>query len=331
MSSSSIIYALRWLVRDTFRQAMAGMVFWIMLALTGLCVLFCLSLSIENGESLKPDGTYLTSRDGDLLTGPNPDPGTLNLLFGAFSVPLHRDGEAEVHLIQVVLGTWVAGTFGLVFTLVWTAGFLPDFLQTTSASVLLAKPLPRWVYLTGKFCGVVCFVAFQGGVFFLTTWIALGLRTNIWMANYLVGFPILVFQFAVLYSFSVALAVATRSTVACVLGIVLFWGMCMGLNYGRHAAAALPTLSPAGQHLTGLSTGLIDLGYWALPKPADTLMILEDSLNADKQMATLSSLPEFATVRSEGHFDPVLILFTSLLFCVGMLTLSGQQLGKVDY
>ena len=39
--------------------------------------------------------------------------------------------------------------------LVWTAGFLPDFLQPSAASVLFAKPVPRWTVLLGKYAGVV--------------------------------------------------------------------------------------------------------------------------------------------------------------------------------
>src|SRR5687767_13196502 len=130
MDSPAIIYALRWLIRDTFKQAAASKVFWIMLAFSGLCIVFCLGVSIEGGQELKGEDKFLYApKSGQPLVGPNPEAGTLSLLFGAFRVQLFRDGAAEVHLLQMILGGWVAGAAGLLFALVWTAGFLPEFLQ----------------------------------------------------------------------------------------------------------------------------------------------------------------------------------------------------------
>ena len=61
---------------------------------------------------------------------------------------------------MVLLGL-VADTGGILLALVWTAGFLPTFLEPGAASVLLAKPVPRWSLLAGKFLGILIFVAFQ--------------------------------------------------------------------------------------------------------------------------------------------------------------------------
>ena len=41
------------LIRDTIRQSLASGVFWLMLAVTGLCILFCLSV----GDRPAADGT----------------------------------------------------------------------------------------------------------------------------------------------------------------------------------------------------------------------------------------------------------------------------------
>ena len=166
--------------------------------------------------------------------------------------------------------------------------------------VLLAKPTPRWLFLVGKFLGVVAFVAFQGFVFFAGTWLALGIRTEVWLAGYLAGLPLLVFQFAVLYSFSLLIAVWLRSTVACVFGVVIFWALCMAINYGRHSAVSLPTLAPEAQHLSPVTRTMIEMGYWVMPKPADQLMMLEDALDAHAHKSTLSNLPEFHQARRRG-------------------------------
>lgn len=328
MNSPALLYVLRWLVRDTFRQAIAGKVFWILLGLSGLAIIFCLGVSVESG--VRYDGKEPLTRSGKELTGPNPEPGALSLLFGAIRVPVARGEENEVHLIQVVLGTWVAGTIGLLLTLVWTAGFLPDALQPASASVLLAKPVSRWVYLLGKYLGVVLFVALQTFLFFFGTWVALGLKTNVWEPGYLAGIPLLTLQFAGLYAFSVLLAVATRNTVACVLGVLLFWAICTALNYGRHAAMALPELEPNAQ-VPAFTLALLNLAYWILPKPADMLLLLEDALGAARMKTTLSALPEFEAVRRLGAFDPLMAMASTLIFVALMLALAGYQLSKTDY
>ena len=72
--------------------------------------------------------------------------------------------------------------------------------------------------------------------------------------------PLLLLQFAIFYSFSVLLAVITRSTVACVFGSVLFWLLAWGINYGCVMARGVletqylpPARSPWPRSRTGSS------------------------------------------------------------------------------
>src|SRR5208337_2767533 len=134
MTGPEIIYSVRWLVRDTFRQARATRLFWIMLAVSGLCIVFCLGVGVEGGDSLRrPDEQELFDRNNQPFVGANR--GHMTLLFGTVRFELARDAEGGVHLLQVLLGTWVAGAAGLMLTLIWTAGFMPEFLQPSAASV----------------------------------------------------------------------------------------------------------------------------------------------------------------------------------------------------
>ena len=98
------------------------------------------------------------------------------------------------------------------------------------------------------------------------TYLALGISTGVWDVVYLLCVPMLLLHFAIFYSFSTLLAVCTRSTVACVFGSILFWFLCWGMNFGRHAMVAVAADAP------GVSTGMhasVEVGYWVLPKPAD--------------------------------------------------------------
>src|SRR5437764_1178461 len=82
-----------------------------------------------------------------------------------------------------------------------------------AVSVLLAKPTPRWMLLAGKYVGVLAFVLVHAMLFVGGTWLAIGVRTQVWDASYLYAIPLLLLHFAVFFSVSLLLAVCTRSTV----------------------------------------------------------------------------------------------------------------------
>src|SRR5262245_61486781 len=122
MNLPAALFAIRCLVRDTFRQSLASRVFWIMLAVSGLCILLCLSVGIEGGQPLnRPGETELVGADDQPYTGTDPWHGQMTLGFGAVRLTLFRDAESQVHFLQSVLAKWVAGAVGTLLALVWTA------------------------------------------------------------------------------------------------------------------------------------------------------------------------------------------------------------------
>ena len=95
MNARAGLSALRWLVRDTFRQSQASGIFWIMLAFSAICMVFCLSVSVDGGDNLRPDNDFFYSpTTGKLVSAPTQDFGSLRLLFGALKVSLPRDRES---------------------------------------------------------------------------------------------------------------------------------------------------------------------------------------------------------------------------------------------
>jgi ABC-type transport system involved in multi-copper enzyme maturation permease subunit len=329
------IVTIRWMFRDTLRQAMASGVFWLMLSVSLVCTLFCFSAGIQGGRtSLERPGelTEFLPRQHPLAADPEKATrsgvdivhGELTLAFGAIRMPLGRDAEEAVHLLQLLLAGGVADALGVLLALVWTAGFLPTFLEPNAATVLLSKPVPRWSILVGKYLGILAFVGFQAIVFVGGTWLALGLRTAVWTPTYLLCIPLLLLHFAIFFSCSVFLAVCTRSTVACVFGSVLFWLLCWGLNYGHHAALAMPEL----QALSPAFHGVVELVYWVLPKPVDLGMMLFDALQAGN---SFSRLFETQSLQSQGAFYPELSVLSSILFTFAMLAFSSRQLATTEY
>ncbi|MBI1832149.1 MAG: transcriptional regulator [Planctomycetes bacterium] len=330
MDAPAVIYALRWLIHDTFWQTLTSRVFWILLGMSGIAIVFCLGVSVEGG-ALVDERELIHPKTRKLILEAKEPPGRVSLLFGAFTYPFTRRAPDEVRFILSIFASWIAGTFGIVMALVWTAGFVPESLHPSAASVMLAKPTPRWLILAGKYLGVVCFVGLHAAIFFLGTWIALGLRTDHWNPAYLAGIPLMTFHFAVIFSFSVMLAVLFRSAMACVIGSVLFWIVCYAVNYGRHFAVVYGDLNPGAEALPGFTVFLSEAGYLLLPKPADLTIMFEKVLEMDASKVTLMGQPPFATVIAKDLFHPILALATSCIFPVFALWASASQLSQTDY
>src|SRR5262245_7905849 len=329
LNLSAALNVLRWLTWDTFRQAVAARVFWVMLIVSATAVLFCASVSIRGGRvqhtpgeptEFLPRGSGMDQKDSE-RQGVVEVQGELTLAFGAVRVPHARDANDSVHFLQLVLASGVAGTIGVLLTLVGTAGFLPSFLEPQAASVLLTKPVPRWLLLLGKYLGMICFVTLQATIFVVSTWFTLGAVTNVWTEAYLLSIPLLVIQFAFFYGFSMFLAVSTRSTIICNIGTVLFWLLCNAVNSARIEFLLDPG-TPA------LLRWPLEAVYWLLPKPVDFNLILIQALHAEHHFATWPALKAF---EAEGRALPELSVLTSLLFAVGMLVVSAFDVGKVDY
>jgi ABC-type transport system involved in multi-copper enzyme maturation permease subunit len=336
MNLGHVLYAIRWLIRDTFRQSLASRVFWLMLGVSGLCILLCLSASVERDPTLLP-----VIKDEPVERLPASDPQAkdpkftrkhgvdvprekLRLAFGAIVITPPDFVNNSVYYLQLLLAGGVADAGGILLALLWTAGFLPTFLEPNHAAVLLAKPVPRWSLLIGKYLGVLAFVLFQAVIFVGGTWAALGLRTGYWTFTYLLTVPLLLIHFAIFYSFSTLLAVWTRNTVTCVFGSVLFWLLCWGMNFGRNYALASPELGGAAASFGGA----IELGYWILPKPADMLYLLLEALQAE---SLLAGQMEYRAVVAKGAFHPELSVLSSLAFAAVMLAASAYEFVTTDY
>jgi ABC-type transport system involved in multi-copper enzyme maturation permease subunit len=296
--------ALRWLVRDVFRQARAVGLSTTLAACTALAVLACLTVQFT------PDS------DGG-------DKGTLTTLFGLVTVLGGESLDTAARFLQFVLAGVVADTLGVLLALIWTAGFLPAAVDPAAASVLLAKPVGRGTALVGKFLGVVAYVAVQGAVFVTLTGLALGARTGVWSAGYWLCVPLLLAHFTVFLSVSALVAVSTRSPAGCVVGAIVAWLVCWGMNYGRHALVGL-----APEEATATLVRAVEAMYWVLPKPADFGLILYDTLGADR---FVTPWVEFRAVQAQGDFHPMLSVITSLAVAAALLGLAVYEFLHEDY
>jgi ABC-type transport system involved in multi-copper enzyme maturation permease subunit len=264
-----------WLVRDTFRQARATGIFWLMLGVSAVAMLVCLSVP---------------------------------------SLPSQLAG-------------WVADAGGLLLALLWTAGFLPAFLEPAAVAVLLAKPVPRWTLLAGKCLGVLSLLAFQAVVFIGGTWLALALRTGVWDPVYFLCIPFVVLHFAVFFSFSAMLAVATHSTVACVFGSILFWLLCWAMNFGRHSALLTPNLATLRES-SPMFAWTLEAGYWMLPKPLDFHVVVLDLVHSENILARMVDVKALVAL---GAWNPGASIAASVLTGLVLLAIAAHEFVTADY
>jgi ABC-type transport system involved in multi-copper enzyme maturation permease subunit len=333
MNLPAALFAVRVLVIDTFRQALSGSVFWALTALNLVAIVFCLSVGVRGDvwPPLPPDATgqRLFVPEGDVEAekaktdkSVAPIRGEMTYLFGAFKVPLRRDRITAVRDLQQIMVSAGADTVGLLLALVFTAGFVPSFVDPGNAAVLLAKPVPRWALLAGKFLGVVLFLAVQAVLFVGGTWLALGLVTGVRDAQVLFSIPVLLVNFVTYFGFSTLLAVTTRSTVAAVFGSLLFWAVCWGINLGRNMAVGFPI-----EGLPASTLHLVDLCYWLMPKPMDMHYLLSDAIGASAEGRPFA----YAEVTARGAFHPFWSVVSSLAFAAVLLALAAHEFVTADY
>ncbi len=336
LARSPKFVATAWLVRDTFRQSLAHGIFAVLLLVSLLSIAICLTIHVSGRPTLQqgdenPD--FLSRNDIDAadaeklkMSGVIVADGQLTLGFGAMSVPWARDTAGAVHFLELILAGGVADTLGLLLTLVWTAGFLPSFLEGRNISVLLAKPAPRWVLLFGKYLGVLLFVLFHAVIFVGGTWLAIGWRTGFWDPTYLLTIPLLLLQFSIFFAFSVLLAVWTRSTVVCVFGSIIFWCVAWSMNFGRHALVTSTDLLSSSVRSTYVSS-IVDFGYWVLPKPADMGLLLYEALDAGHDFGNML---DSSALEAHG-FSMLLSVLSSMAFGIVVLLISAHTFQTADY
>jgi ABC-type transport system involved in multi-copper enzyme maturation permease subunit len=332
MDSPTALVIIRWMVSLTFRQALASRLFWAVSAVTVLAIVLCLSVRVHGPPPLPvEDGEVrlrLPAEEFDRISnaqkeGVDSARSELRILFGTVRVSYRHYPDDAVRFLQFVLAGIIASTAGVLLALVWTAGFLPEFLAPANVTVLLGKPVPRWSLLLGKYLGVVGFVALQAIVFVLGTWIALGLRTGVWAPAYLLCLPVLVMHFAVFFSVSAGLAVLTRSAVVSMIGVLAFWMVCWTTNHSWHAWHNLQATDP------GVAVPwLVEIGYWGLPKPADLNWLLADLLRAQDHFGKIL---DYRALDNPTGAQLGLSVLTSLLFTAGALTLSVRRFATAEY
>jgi ABC-type transport system involved in multi-copper enzyme maturation permease subunit len=146
-----------------------------------------------------------------------------SLFFGA--LPLEAASAPLGYQLYVLgqnvisIGAWAAILVGVIIT----SFFIPNMLAKGTVEMMLVKPINRWSLILYKYVGGLSFIFLINAYAVTGMWLMLGLRTGLWANGLLLLIVTLTFFFAILYSVSTFVSVATRSIIATIIVTILVW------------------------------------------------------------------------------------------------------------
>lgn len=223
---------------------------------------------------------------------------------GALPIPKATFADA-IEISALVL----ANPWGIFLGLFITIGLFSGIFARGRIDLVLSKPIARWELYLARYLGGVVLVFATMMLFCLGVWFLLWLKVGVADVGLIWAGLVIVFLFAVLYSFSALIALVTEGTGAALVATLVLWGVAES-TYFRDA---LRQLSP-------LLGSIADVLYYLLPKMNDLEMVTTRLVGAEQ------FLNEVATASSVGF-----AFWTSGLFAVAMLAVGIYLFSRRDY
>ena len=192
--------------------------------------------------------------------------------------------------------------WGILFGLFVATGLFSSMLVRGRLYLLLSKPLARWELYLGRYAGGVFLVFVTTMLFCIGIWGLLWQKTGIADAGLLGAGGLVVFVFAILYSFAALIALLTEGTGIALVATVVLWGLAEVASLRDTLRAFAPTLG-----------SIADFLYYLLPKLND----LEALMNR--------------VISSGGVLDLAVPVGASALFAAVMLALGIYIFSRRDY
>jgi len=164
------------------------------------------------------------------------DQSSLEIWYGIWQMEFATTSttRADFNRIFATGVSWIFDKFvmsiGLFIAILVTSSMIPEMFEPGSLNLLLSKPVPRWLLLTGKFVGGCAFISMCAIYLFLGAWLWMGLATGLWDRGLLWSIPLYVVVFAIYFSVSMLVGILYRSAIVSVILTVVFWGVCFGVG-----------------------------------------------------------------------------------------------------
>jgi ABC-type transport system involved in multi-copper enzyme maturation permease subunit len=166
------------------------------------------------------------------------------------------------------VGTLIAGFlyfFTVCIGIFATAGLVTSIMEKGTIDLLLSKPVPRWLYIAGRYLGAVCIIFAEVAYFVLGLWIAAGFSFGSWSPRFLIAIPFVTLGFAGIFAVVTLVGVLWRSSwLSIILGITIYF----------ITGAVIPIFEKisetvTGSTVTGVFAGVATGLHWMLPQMSD--------------------------------------------------------------
>lgn len=190
------------LLLDAYRELNHRRLFWITLGLSGLVVVSFAAIGNDE-EGL----TFLHWSIPFPLLSTNfiPSADFYKFIFASLGV-----------------GYWLAW-IATIIALISTASIMPEFVDRGSIDLMLSKPIGRSRLFLTKFATGLLFAAMQVTVFTVASVLVIGIRGGDWEPWLLVAIPLVVIFYSYLFAVQAVVGMITRSTIASIIAVMLFW------------------------------------------------------------------------------------------------------------
>lgn len=281
-------------VWNTWQEAWAKKTAVVLAVVVGaLLVSYAVGLRVESTDDPGRVDVYVFG------IGATPDPGVAN--------PIMAFSRQQVATFSALGALGLLTPWGVVLALFITTALLSGALQAPRLCWVLSKPLARSGFLLGKFGGALLLVLGTTAVFVLCMSGLIAWKLNTFSAALIGGGLLVVFDYAVLSSVALLVAVWTQNTsISLVAALAVYGGS--GAFYVLHGPQVYGMLSPLVRDIT-------DALYLILPKTADVEALSRSWVSA--QGLDLGEL--------------TYALGSSATFMVAMLGLSLWAFGRRDF
>jgi ABC-type transport system involved in multi-copper enzyme maturation permease subunit len=148
---------------------------------------------------------------------------------GQGHIQMGRSQPATAMLGLTVLDmVWMTISMLLLLTAVFvgtfvTAGFITSMMEKGTIDLLLSKPVPRWLYVVGRYSGAVLIVLVEIAYLVLGLWLVAGISLGSWGTAFLSSIVFITLTFAGVFALVTLIGILTRSSwFALIIGLALY-------------------------------------------------------------------------------------------------------------
>jgi hypothetical protein len=155
--------------------------------------------------------------------------------------------EAEAFYLRMFyrIVYWWTTFFGVILALVSCASIFPEFMASGSIDAVLSKPISRAGLFLAKYLSGLIFAAVQVALLAVIVYTAIKWRLGFWHHAVFWIVPLGLLLYSYLYAVNVLIGVWTRSVLASLLLVLLFWTGVAFLQMTENVFAELSRTSAA--------------------------------------------------------------------------------------